>query len=360
MLLGLKPFEKSSRFTREYQWIRANEKTVVEWLLKNAKRENEKVVLFPTDDRTAAIIDKNQDVLRAFFHFPHICNSPGKVVEWMNKSRQKELARKIGIPVAQEYAVLNGDKNWEKAVSEVCYPCFSKPEISINGHKSLIRECHNEKDLKQVIEKAGKYSDCPVMIEEYMRIDAEYGILGFSNGKESVIPGIVEKTLVGSDSHVGVTVTGTYRPFESDDPLKNKLERMIAEIGFTGLFDIDLYKNGDTVYFNELNFRLGAFGFASFHAGINLPEMLVLCLSGRDYGDRNRLIRKPVACISEKANLDEFASGNINWETYLGNRKRAEYGFIEWEQDLAPFRLFQKHVQRKKIWNDLKHFIHRG
>ena len=61
---------------------------------------NQKVILIPIDDFSVYVLDGNYAKLEQYFMLPNIHGRQGAVVEWMDKDKQKGLAREIGLQVA--------------------------------------------------------------------------------------------------------------------------------------------------------------------------------------------------------------------------------------------------------------------
>jgi len=84
------------------------------------------------------------------------------------------------------------------------YPCFPKPLATIFGGKGGLKRCDNENELRAVISSLTKTRPTiDVMAEEYRIIQSEYAVLGFSDGKNVVIPGVLEIISMASGGHFG-------------------------------------------------------------------------------------------------------------------------------------------------------------
>ena len=73
-------------------------------------------------------------------------------------------------------------------------------------------------------------------------IEREYATLGFSDGDEVVIPGILELLHVGHGTHFGVAVQGAVSPINEEFvSLVEQFKTLVKQIGFVGVFDIDFF-----------------------------------------------------------------------------------------------------------------------
>ncbi len=331
--------ESASRFVTNHSYaIEPNRESLIN-TINSFYCKDETVILLPTDDFAASTIDLYLDELSPRFLCPSINGVQGEVVRLMDKNLQKELLKKWNIPVADSWSVniMNGEYTLPEGIE---YPVFTKPQVSFSGSKTYMKKCENESQLRNVLNEIATKSDVVILVEKYFVIEKEYGVLGVCNGDEVVIPGIVEKEKIGSGNHKGVTMIGRYCPFEKDDSIKDNLTDFLKSIHFNGLVDVDLYESDGIVYFNELNMRLGAFGFASMCAGINLVQLYIDRICGRRT-EFTISFNNPIRCINEKVNIDDYAAGYISYSEYRDNRAKCEYGFVEYQEDLRPYRRFR-------------------
>lgn len=82
-----------------------------------------------------------------------------------NKGKFKQLCKKFGVPVVEEYNIDNGLNN--KSLSSITYPVIVKP-VDNSGAKG-IKICYDEKQLKEAYKDALSFSESKrVLIERYM------------------------------------------------------------------------------------------------------------------------------------------------------------------------------------------------
>lgn len=349
--------EAVSKYVKRYEYaIEPDRDGLVNLLLKLFRREKN-VVLLPTDDFAASTIDLNQERLKNHFLFPNIHNQTGAVMRLMDKDVQKALARAEGLNVAEGW--IAEVKNGEYSIPDgIRYPVFTKPQISINGNKRCMKRCNNREELEAVIKEVASERDCPILIEQYVEIEKEYGVLGFCGPENVVLPSLVDKLEIGHGSHQGVTMIGEVHPMEEYAEIQEQLKLFLKKTGFIGLIDIDLYESNGVLYFNELNLRLGAFGFAAMCAGINLPGMLIDTLLGKEIKNKKTKMDRTIRCISEKVNLDDYSAGYLDYKHYRKNLKSTEYRFIKSKSDPMPYRCFKikaaKQILKRTVKNARK------
>lgn len=347
-----KPVDSHSKYVKRLLFsIEPDREALIDLLLKECMAGGEKVILLPVDDFAASTIDLFQERLEPHFLYPHIEHKPGEIFRLMDKGVQKQLAREAGLPVANGWAIEIHDGRY-RIPTDITYPCFPKPEISVQGDKQIMKKCSTEAELRGVLDAvAAATDDCPVLVEEYIELQKEYGILGFCDQGKVTIPGIVEKKRIGNGKHKGVTMTGLYSPLEAFGSLGEKLSGFMSKVSLTGLFDIDLYEKDGVIFFNELNLRLGAFGYAAVCAGFNLPGCFISAITGSGAEQLASAPFEPILCISEKVALDDYQGRYMTWPEYRRTLLASDQRFIFCADDPEPYRFFRRterleHVKR--------------
>lgn len=310
-------------------------------LLTKCKDENQKVILIPIDDFSVYVLDSNYAKLKQNFILPNIHDRQGAVVEWMDKDKQKGLAREIGLQVAdsKSLSIVNGIYN---IPTNILYPCFIKPQSFTLKAKKALHRCDNEKDLKKTLDSiCCQYSNIVVMIEDYKQIEREYAAVGVSNGKEVIIPGVIEIMSMGRGAGSGVAKTGRIVPTTEYDRLIEKFKNFVQKIGFVGIFDIDFYLCDNQFYFGELNLRYGGSGFVIFKKGINLPGMLVRSLLGEPIDKMQKYIVSSSTYTNEKVCLGDWYGCYMTTKEYYNTIKSSDFQLIRDKEDPEPERAFK-------------------
>ena len=330
-----KPYDCYSKYVSSVYYCFAEDgEGLIRLLLQKCSDPFQKVILLPDSDFSAVTIDDNQSVLSPFFLFPSIRRTPGAIRYWMNKDVQKELARKIGLHVANSTVleVKNGAFSIPKGVS---YPCFTKALVTISGGKHLFKRCNNAVELQSHLEAISKKQDLKVLIEDYKDIETEYALLGFSNGNDIIIPGII-KFLTNTSSHFGIAMTGMVMPIIGFEEIIDKFKAFVREIGFCGVFDIDFYSSEGQLYFGELNLRFGGSGYAITKMGVNLPAMLVKHFRGEDYSEMKAAIDRTSNYVNERMCEDDWYRGYLTNREYHRRINTADICFISDKKDPRP------------------------
>ena len=350
-----RPIDCYSKYVSQvYYCHRKDSDGLIRLLLDKCADEHQKVILFPDSDDTVVAIDNNRELLADHFCFPHICNGSGSIEFWMDKIHQKNEAKKVGLNVA-EGVVIDIKDGIYIIPNTIQYPCYTKPLATMNGGKGGMRRCDSEEALRKALNvyittrtRTGK-----VLAEQYKEIDTEYALLGFSDGKEVVIPGIL-KLLVISKSNKGIALKGKVMPVDGFEDVVSRFKRLVLNIGFVGVFDIDFYDCGGLLYFCEMNLRFGGSGYAITKMGVNLPAMFIKMCQQQDWRMPDMSIRDSATYVNERMLMDDWNNGYITRgeaEQYLQN---SDICFITDTNDSLPERKYQHEIRKRRVVNFIK------
>jgi predicted ATP-grasp superfamily ATP-dependent carboligase len=315
---------------------------LVQFLLQNCADKDQKPIIIPTSDFSAIAIDN--EIVKKHFLVPFIGNDQNSIVYWMNKANQKEAAIKAGLNVAGS-CIIKRDENAFIVPNEVRYPCFTKPLSSIGGGKRCLKKCNSKDELLVLLNFAEKNDIKEILVEDYLDIEEEFAVLGFSDGKEVVIPGII-KFIKGCQSHKGVAMVGEVLPVDGFSELIEKFANFIRYIGFVGLFDIDFFKCQGACFFGELNLRIGASGTAITKMGVNLPAMYVKSMIGEGIGDFKKEITSSAMYVNERMCMGDWLAGRLSTLELHRILKSGDIRFVEDEDDIRPQKEFVKMTWR--------------
>jgi len=339
-----KPIDCYSKYVSEVYYCFSDREQLITLLLKKCTDPNQKVVLFADSDFSEAAVDLNQERLREHFYFPNIHNETGAVVAWMDKVKQKQTAKALGLDVAEGWVieVKNGQYTIPK---EIRYPCFPKPLATIVGGKNGLRRCDNEGELCSVIAiLTAKKPDINILVEEFKKIDTEHALMGFTDGKEVIIPGIIKTTSLANGGHFGVAKQGKILPVKGYENLVEKFKQFVLKTGFYGIFDIDFYESEGRYYFCEMNFRYGGSGYAYTAMGVNLPEMIVRSFSGESIDGMQQEITKEAVFVNERMLRDDWYGNYITTKEFRTILHSADISFVNDDEDALPQKVFYKDV----------------
>ena len=320
----------------------------------------EKIVFLPTDDRCALILNQHKDDFSQMFVFNGIGRNGRGDYAWLaNKARQKSLAKRYGIDVA-EGVEINLNSSGCQGEYGGPFPCVIKIARSIDFYtptKGIVAICKTRQSLDDTIEsiRREKYVES-VIVEQLLPIEKQFGLAGVCSDGHVLGMGCFRKDLVGSGERVGVTVTGAVVDVASISGLfdfENRVHEMMEGIGYNGMFDIDIIYSNEKYYLVEINVRVGAFAFSVVNAGV---DFISLYLRTTDDLRGNQVVRPNlfgVKALNERALLEEFAEGKITAIRYFYELWTAPSRKIRNVLDCRPYDVFTQ----KAHWGLLKHFL---
>ena len=355
LLYKTKPIDCYSKYVSKVLYCaRRDESAFIRLLLDKCADSQQKVILIPDSDDSVAIIDENKEILKKYFLFPHILGDIDSVHYWMNKSNQKELASSLGLNVANGKIIDIVDGRYV-IPKDVLYPCYTKPLATMNGGKGGMRRCDNVQELSESLDYIIRHRcrTIKVLLEDYKEIEQEYALLGFSDGKEVIIPGIL-KILALSQQNKGISRQGIVMPVGDLAQLMDLFQQLIIKIGFIGVFDIDFYRSEGVYYFCEINFRFGGSGYAYTKMGVNLPAMLVKHLMGDDFLDMNKSIEKTATYANERMCLADWSNQYISLKEYRSILESVDIRFVKDELDPLPEKKYEQEFRKTLIRKWLK------
>lgn len=337
-----KPIDGYSKYVSRVLFCPKEEKPFIDLLIAKCVDPAQKVVLVPDCDFSVTMVDLHQDELKPYFLMPHINHRQGAIVEWSEKLRQKQLAAKLGMNVAGATVIDIKDSKYT-ITDGISYPCFPKALASVAGGKAGMFRCDNKEDLNRALQDiiTKKKVDAKVMIEDYMEIEKEYAVLGFSDGKNVSIPGVI-LFVVESKTQKGIALQGKIMPVSGFEVIIESFKKFILETGLVGLFDIDFYQSCGQLYFSELNIRYGGSGYAVVKSGVNLPALYVKSMMGTDVNDFDKQVEKESIYINERMAFNDLSNGFISLSDYCRFVRSADILFIDDMDDSKPHRVFNK------------------
>ncbi|MBO4827661.1 MAG: ATP-grasp domain-containing protein [Prevotella sp.] len=350
-----KPIDGYSKcVSRVYYCGMNDEQGLVSILLEKCADDEQKVVIIPDNDFSAAVIDKNKSVLENKFLFPRMINHQESVIDWMDKVKQKALAKEVGLNVveSQLIEVNNGSYKIPQAIN---YPCFVKPLVSVVGGKSGLKRCANETALQKHIDVViQKYQNVKLLVEDFKTIDTEYALLGYANGNDVFIPGILQLISIAHGGHFGVAIKGEIMPVDGFENIVELFKTFVRRVSFQGIFDIDFFLSDGILYFGELNLRFGGSGYAYTKMGTNLPAIMVKDLKGDDVSGMMKEVDKKAVYVNERMCIDEWYSNYISIDEYYKILQSSDISFVNDANDIGPQKALNKEFQKRRIKRTIK------
>ena len=327
-------------------------------LLEKCRIERQKPIIFSVDDDSACLIDTIQDRLRDHFTFSHISGRPGAIAELMDKTKQKKLAGESGFCVAESWILDYIDGKY-RIPEGIKYPCYVKGLHSYHTAKRYQKKCSSEQELKECLEVMAREAPYPMLAEEFLEIDKEYGVMGYSDAEKVILPGIVELVDCGYGNDRGVAPYGWVNDFGLNEALKPKIEQLMRHLQLSGLFNIDFVESKGKWYFVEVNLRYAAYGYAVCKAGVNLPAFQIYNALSKDDSKLPTQVKNGFRYVNEKVAFDDVMGGYRSLKQYRRMIKNADCRLIRQDDDLQPWCQFRnrtiKTYIKKRIQQTIKY-----
>lgn len=190
-----------------------------------------------------------------------------------DKSKFKDLCIKYGLPVVPKFTI--DPNNIAQSVPADAYPVITKPTDGSGSNGFSV--CHNAEELEKGYKLAADVSPTgSVICEKFVNNNGLVVFFTFSKGVMNFVLS-EDKTPVKYEKQ-GSYVAGLFTcpsQFENEfiDLYEDKLRKLFSAIGIReGTIWIEIFKDGNNFYFNEVGYRYGgSFSFYSvdYMKGIN-------------------------------------------------------------------------------------------
>lgn len=299
-------------------------------LLEKYGNELEKPFLITSDDKTTGYLDERFDEIKDKFLFFN-AGRANRITEFMDKNKILNIAKKHGLKVLETRILEKGE-----IPEDLDFPIITKSiSPNVGGWKSDVRICKSKEEL----EKAYEIIESPqVLVQKFIEKKNEFCLDGFSYNHG-------EGFFVGIASTYKYLIPGYYSPYMdvfnfNNTDMGSKLNSMLAEIGFEGVFSIEfLIDEDDNYWFCEVNFRNSTWSYASTVAGMPLPLLWAKAtLDGKIGCDDYKQIKKGFTAMVEPIDCEKRKElGLSSWGEWLADFKKANCTFYYSEDDLEPF-----------------------
>lgn len=312
-----------------------SEENIIACLLDNYKTENGKKIIIATSDDVAVILDKNHQVLEDYFFLPNTVPS-GSLSSKMSKEYMTSLAKRVGLDVPRTWVVEDGT-----IPRDIEYPCITKAISSVEGSKDNIKVCKSESDLKHFL--SNKTHCKTIQIQKYIEKEFEFQFLGCSldRGNTIIIPG---RTHIDRPNGMDNTFFLSFNTYEPElEETVSKVKSFIKETGYSGPFSFEFLrdKNNGKSYFTEMNYRNDGNAVCVTKAGMNIPYIMYLYYSGKDYMEEiNHSSIHQVYLLPEFYYFKRMLAGEFGFKEWLSNVKKADVCTTYFKDDKKPFAWF--------------------
>ena len=324
----------SSKYVKETFNIRSEKYSdVYDFLMNNFNNEEEKPILIPTGDPVEKFLDSNYNELSKKYILPNIDSHQGEVLKHMDKNYQYELCKKFNVNVPNTWLVdLSNQNDIEKKFAN---KIIIKPDISADGQKSDILILEGEKNIKEGFTKFKEKGYSKVLVQEFIEYDMEYAMMGMAFNDTVIIPGINSNDYIYPNKR-GNTSYAEMLPLEEFELDTKPIINMIKNMKYKGLFEVEMFKKGNKLYFNEMNFRNSANLYA--YAGNEIPYIYLyinLLLNNDISGIKQKVDKHYFFCV-EPAHLKNVKEGLLGINEWIKHVKKSTK-LIYNKNDKKPF-----------------------
>ena len=277
---GLRPFGiligprtggyvEASRYWARIDRAETDEEAV-ELLLRLYGSEAEKPLVLPWSDGILAALDGQYDRLKDRFILASIRGEQGGITAWMNKEKQMELARALQLPVspAETAAIPLTEADAARLSRDLALPVFVKPVDSREGTKKDMRRLDTWDAQREYAAELEEKGYRRILVQEYLNIEQEYDFMGVCCGDRSTYT-LAEKTRIWPSKGGAASCGRTVAP--EDPAFFEGILKRLSDFGYAGPFDMDIFRAGGRLYFNEINWRSSANVYGAVAAGNNYP-----------------------------------------------------------------------------------------
>lgn len=354
-------FDCTSKYVSRYLYaLKFQPEALCETLLSNCIEEDTKPIILSVDDDSAYMIDTLLDRLTPYFICANIDNKQGGIARLMNKQLQKQLAVECGFNVAKSWEIDYIDGNYI-IPEDIEYPCFIKGLLSYHSLKIFHGKCNSQDELIEKLKVISSQiaNPSPLMAEEYIDIEEDLGIIGFCDGKECIIPAVVELLDGGHGSHQGVSAYGLIRRQKEGENFVELASDLVSSLHLNSLFNMDIVKSRGKYYFVELNLRFAAYGYAVTESGVNLPEYFIQNAMNNQRAPLARIVEKECIYLNEHVGLDDVHAKIKTRKEYKEIRKKADLGLVENKKDHKPYSILKQQALLNYLKSNVKRLIYR-
>ncbi len=302
---------------------------ILDILHKDYWDEASKPIILCSSDASICFLDSHYDELKDHFFIFNINGRQGMVNHFMHKWNTFPIAEKSGFSVIRSCQA----KTLADIPKDIHFPCMIKGNSSIASTKTDMSICANEEELKNNFHEGVDY-----LVQEYIDKDYEIDVVGFAynHGQDTVLTGAVRKI---RDEYYRQSVY--IRLDDIDDypkQVKESVSLFLKEIGYEGIFSIELLCKGNRFYFLEFNLRNDGNGYLYTAAGANYPLCWVKYCQGtlsKEYVKTIR-IKHPYHLI-QLGDFYNVIEGKVSFLKWCWQAVTADvYYTLDWK-DPKPF-----------------------
>ena len=297
--------------------------------------EKDKPIALNAGDPSMSLLDAHYGELKEHFHIFNARGEQGLINYFMDKANQFPIAEKCGLNIIKTWH-LNAAKDLP---SDLTYPCLLKGNNSTGSSKADMFICTCREELLSCMHEGVDY-----LVQEYIDKDCELDIMGFSwnHGNEVFIPAVVRKvreTLTRQSDYIRLEPVSDYPALSVD-----AIEAFVREVGYEGIFSVEMIRRGGKFYFLEMNLRNDGVGWLYTKSGANFPYMWVQYCNG-DLSRKSLAtakLRMPLT-LMQLWDVLNLKAGKVPFRQWIKECLGADAHFLFDAKDIKPF-LYLIHI----------------
>lgn len=326
-------FIKKSKYIKNCDIISENEKDIINLLKQKYSKLNKKAVLIPTSDFAALVIDKNLKSLEKRFIVPNINNRENKIVEYMDKYNQYKIIKESEINIAQSWELNLQSK--KIIPNNITYPCILKPLVSAYASKGDITICDDKESLLAALEKYKKLNYSDAILQEYIKFDQEYGLIGCVHNGNIILPGIIKKERIYPQKRGNVSY-GVIDKLENSTVNFESLFQLLKKLNYSGMFDIEVFVKDNKFYLNEINFRNSGNSYLYTYCDVYIVYLWYLMVCNENLKNEIKKVNNNYYFTDEILEIKQLLSRNISIQEWNNARKSSKISFLINRRDFVP------------------------
>ena len=172
----------------------------------------------------------------------------------MNRESIRRLAAEELKLLTSPFRFASNQQEYQDAIQTIGLPCVIKPVMSSSGKgQSVIRRLDQVDSAWQVSQTAGRVGACSVIVEKFIPVDDEITLLTVRHAAGTMFCAPIGHTQVNGDYRE------SWQPHPMPPLVLAEAERMAKAVtdalGGYGLFGVEFFIQGETVYFSEVSPR---------------------------------------------------------------------------------------------------------
>ncbi|MBE6161265.1 MAG: ATP-grasp domain-containing protein [Firmicutes bacterium] len=341
-----------SKYIEKY-WICKDEEEAILTIIDLFSNEKEKPVIIPTSDKAASILDCNFDKLTNNFYVQNMNCKSNNINKYMDKYEQFLLFRKYDVNMAKSEIVELPYKDKHK-LKNIKMPIIIKPLLSIDGKKEDISIVNNEIEFLNKMDFYYFHNYKRLLIQELIDFDYECDMSGYCYNGCISISGYIQKERIWPLKRGSLTF-GIVRKYDRMKKEINKIEKIIKDLNYNGMFDVEFFFKDNKFYLNEINFRNS--GLTYLYSNSYLCYNYYLSCINNMFVESPK-IEDEYYVMDELAEIHQIIDKNISIKQHFKDKKRSSMLLVFNKNDKVPSKklFFNKLLNNLGLYNFFSNF----